>query len=558
MKFFHQKKIRFILLETLFFILSFSLFFSIFYTNLIPFNSDAIFHIKRAYDLVNDLKNFKIPLYSMYVGDPSGLATPSAYPYIAILPISLLVLYHVPMVLSCVIDLTLFTFIGFNTGYFACKQYTHNPKIALLFVIFYNISTISLGNSYYHFAISAYVALLFAPLALFGYFSWIKHNHWKMMTIGLLIMNLSHLLSVFVFVLLFTVLTCFYYKKLNKNRLLTLVKAILIYGLCTSIIWIPLIVLSLKNHLVMTILIKHFNFNKSGTLFPSLITLLTPQNLSSWTYTDIVALVLGLIYWKRLKWDARKLYMVSLIFLLLMLNKNPIFTPTDLLAHTFLVRMQIIDRVATDSHILLSYLLAFIIVKILAKRWHIQNLVSFLTIIFLIMCSTTALAETESVYYMGIKAMNISTFNRLLDEHKIHSSIIKLNNSDLSLPLIKKSKLLSSSSIFDYAPYISRVYELHGNARFTHQKMYLYRNKMRVTHISSRKMLPIIMYRGQSYTVKINGKRVHWNRKYDFLHMPSLRKSSVTVQVNPALMWYRYVSYVLALIGLFCLCKSKR
>lgn len=546
--FIHNKKFRIALLELLFFILSCSLFIGVFYTNLLPSRPDVIFHARRLYDLVDDLKQFRLPMFCKYVGDPMGLATPTMYPYLAILPISILMVCHVHLVLSYVIVESLYTFIGFNCSYYACAKFSKSHKIALLFTIFYILSTISIDNICNNVAMNTYIASLFAPLAFFGFLCWITKGYWKMLVVGLCLVVFNHILSTFLLILLFACLSCVFYKQLNKHKCFNLFKAIIVFLLLSSIIWMPMLALSCSNHLTMTLTAKYFNFADTGELIPRLVDFLIPQRLSCWTYTDLMALIFGLIYWKKLSSFSKKLYISAVVILILMINKNPVFTPASLLSHTFLNKIQFIFRVALGSHLILSYLFALILISLVSKRWYKQNVIAFLMMIFLLIGGSLVLGEFESSYFSGIKTPTLREFNKMPPKRRNKIGMIRLNNKDLSLSLIKKSTILGQGFRYDYAPLESKEYT---TKYMPYKDITYHTNNVNIKSKSTRsKALPIILYKGQSYQIYDNNQPMKWTRDHGYLKFKVMNKGNNHIQINTPIMWYRWISYILFIIGI--------
>lgn len=544
----HNKVLKYIGLEFIFLMITILLFLIEIHTQVLPFNVDAVFHWRRIVELANDLRNFQLPSFNQHAGMPLGVATLTFYPWLNILPISILLLMHITPVASIITVIFTELFIGFNISFLACRSYSHNGYISAIFALSYCASTIVLYYLYYVIDLGAFSSFLFAPLVFFGWLSWIHNDHWKMMVIGFALMLCCHILNTSILFGLLLLLTGAFYKKLNKTKLQEGLKALIILILITSIIWMPICILMISNQTTMTNNFKLFNFIKYGGLIPEGIDFVVPSHLCDWTYCDLIMVILGIFEWKHFNSTIKILYGYS-IFILIMTLNIPHFSPILLFKYTPLTIIQDVYRLSIMSHLILSYLIAYTIIKVLFKQWKKYNV--WILIIFMSLLTLLAIGvgTLENDTFVGTRAKTLKQIKKSGKK----TYFFKLNNTDLESNSALHQQGLTGST-YDYVPKTVKGYKvpIHDHIKLISHRHNIQIHSDKALHDVN---IPYILYSQQNYKIYYNQGQI--SNRYHFLHLSNIPKGNSYLRINASIMWYRWLSILLTIGGLFLLCHSK-
>lgn len=534
--------------------------------DLFGYNTDLIFHYHRAIEIINDLKHFQLPQFNLHSTFPYGVATETMYPWLSIIFIVAPLMLGFSYVHSLLIAIMLIMYIGLNIAFYSCRSFTNSNKMSLLFAIFYCYSLIILYATYQTLEMGFYVGMMLIPLIFFGWISWIQHGRYKMMTIGLILLSFTHLMGLLLTILVLIVLTLLLLKKLNKFKLIQLCKAIILVILCTTIIWLPIAVLSKANVLAM----PQSRVMTPGKLFPKhLLGWFLPQLIQTWTYSDAVAVILGLIYWKKLPSLLKKFYIISLVVFWLE------WKPFPFMMHPPFTIIQMYARFVFVEHFMMTYILVYIIINICCKKWYIRNVVILIAILLGVTFIAISVGILEQSVYAGKhyptlyeRAYKIGNYDKTLlkqdrsnycnfykltptskHKHKGYEATTRfdLNNTSLSSKLLK-----TTGMYYDYAPYqmkhhfISQLSDKGIKHPITLDHNKYISIKSYYDHYVT---LPIAIYHAQNYRVDLNGCTVPYK-----VHNGCLRirvyKGNNKIKLQAPIMWYRWLAVIITLTGI--------
>lgn len=268
---------------------------------------DMQFHIDRIYEISCNIKHFNFfpQLYSYSFGK-IGYMLNSFYPWLTLLPFSILLsILHSQLVSFC-LGTSLYIFIGLNMTFLVARKVLKEKTQALFTTIIYIFSGYLSVNLYCRFALGEFLGMIFSPLAFYGLYAILygNKNDWPYLAWGMSLILMSHLLTGFILSLVFCIIivaTIFKIKE-KKRSLIALIKSFLVCLASSMIFLIPFLTqeLGLKfkqpdpTPLQSTV----------GDLFNSIIIsfnnkpeLLNMQNVECGVII-ILILLLGVFFWK--------------------------------------------------------------------------------------------------------------------------------------------------------------------------------------------------------------------------------------------------------------------
>lgn len=535
---------------------------------LVSSSSDYIFHWQRLNELSGSLSHFKLPQFNEYSNVPYGIATPTMYPWLSLVPVLLLKSFITKPIALIYSAYALFLFIGFNVSYYTCKNYMHSGKQSLLLSIFYIMSSIPLEYVYNDGDFGAFTATVLAPIVFFGWLHWIHDSkHWRMMTVGLLLMMGCHLLSTIIMIVFLGIVSLVFHKSLI-NHLKSFIKASITFILISSLIWLPLLILLLSNKIEQPIMML---LKDSGELLiPDPVFLVVPSRLDVWTYTDLFSIVLTLIYWKRLSKGLKELFWIAIGFILANFN----WLPWNLIQKTWISKLQFVCRINFVSHLILSFLLAYIIVHIISKRWYKQNVIALLVIMSVFIFGGSLASQWECTFFKGSTGNPITKHykipesgnhqispQKLQKEHLSATSkkffFPRLDNHSLSMP-----QMIHFGFCYDYAPLhlskdngekvvISKYRKIKSDPKSGYIHFHLNSPAKKAT-------LPLIVYHQQKYDIISNHHKMPYSISHNRIQIHHLKKGSYNVRMQIPIMWYRWLTLIFAIIGIAILVIRKQ
>lgn len=208
------------------------------------FGDDIQFHIDRIYEISCNIKHFNLfpQLYSYSFGR-IGYLLNSFYPWLTLLPFSILLnIFHSQLISFC-LGMSLYIFVGLNTTFLVAKKISKEKIQALFTTIIYIFSGYLSVNLYCRFALGEFLGMIFSPLAFYGLYAILYGNKkdWPYLAWGMSLILMSHLLTGFILSLVFCIIiiaTIFKIKE-KKRSLIALGKSFLVCLASSMIFLIP-------------------------------------------------------------------------------------------------------------------------------------------------------------------------------------------------------------------------------------------------------------------------------------------------------------------------------
>lgn len=564
-------------------------------------SDDSVFNLQKLHEIFESILHLHLPQFSSYSAYPMGMATPTMYPWLILALFTPLTLLLKPVEVWYVI-LFVGMFIGLNIAYFSFKYVMNIRKAgAFLFAVMYCVSCSVMGWIYYNSDLGIYFAIAFAPIAFFGWLHFQHTNHWKMMVIGLLLMSCCHILATIVMLITIMLATICTRTQFNKYCIKNGLIAFATFIITDAIIWLPIFVILITNHINEP---DTMWVSSSNLLFVSINRLLTPYNMRGWCYLDIVAIVFFFGYWHEFSVTMRSLFGIAIFYILLNSDVLWMFlfnnTPMKWLQYSF--------RFDFVIDLIMMSILSIIVVKYLPKQkwWINERVISFMMLLLLIVGVGVGVSQCEIFHSFRNErrenrfdlAVNHSYKNQKLplvtDRNLLHNpylyhdkvcsdyfpygyanSYMRWNaRSKKKIPkyieystntpnsIHNNQKLTENAVNHNSYSSTARVIKSSSNVRIikliTHRALeahYINNGvKVYVPHNHMKVLLPIGLYNAQKYNITNNGHKCHWrDYHHGILEIDHLNKGTHKIRYSIPIMWYRYLSLSLTLLGLCAL-----
>lgn len=512
-----------ILIILSFLIISYLCLYSLINTHRIAFLGDIQFHWQRFNELHQDMMQGNwFPGFANHYFSEVGSDVMSLYPYITILPFSLLLYFIKSPVTFFNWIFFIFFFLTMILAYYSSLGFNKRRSISYLFAVTYSCLS---NNLFWQNDIGMWLAIVLLPISIFGFLSFLKSDRWLELSIGVSLLVLTHVISALIVIITFIIWFLCDYRVITKRKLLQLVKAVIMTISCTSVFWIPALNLGLHNQLVN----PDNMFMNGGVNWRNIFldALLPYHYIIDHQFTlftvNIVALVtafIGLVTFKKLSKIDKQIYVVSIILLLAYSSLFPwqklINTPVNLIQSP--CRMYIIPQ------ILLDYLFAVIIIHyVISERFNwIKMILVVLTVI-----------AFQSQYQRQQIIHNLSGAQSQFIIYKGRS------NSNF------RSRIFNRTGRDDYYPQATaRAHfykQINRSLRSTinHTRFVNYGNDVIKFKDNHRRdlSLPYLYYHGVRYKVSVNGHQVSYacDNNHQLLKIPnvSLHKGTVKIKEIP-------------------------
>lgn len=515
-------------------------------THNVAFIGDLHFHFSRINELYANMKQgIFLPQFANTYFSGVGSAVMTVYPYLTLLPFAILNCFIKNPIIIYYIFLYSCFFMGMVFAYFSSFGYNRNRKISYIFAILYSMLS---NNLFWQHDLGMQLAIVFLPLAIFGFLSFIKYNRWIELSVGMGLL-FSHIIS---FVLVLVVLMFWFLmniSKLTSKHILSFLKCAITFLLFTAIYWVPLITLLINNRLFFPEP-WHDRVGTSGNRI--LLDAISPMNyISDHQFVhftvNVVALIglfLGIRYFRSFNRLDKQIYIIA-VFLVFVYS----FLFPWQLFQTLIQIIQTPGRIYIVPQLLLDYLFAIIIVKdIHFNKARFFNKIS-VKIILILMCFCS--------FQMMIQYQHI---NQNIDHKESSEQVEKLINMPTMANKMGNSDYYPFSTVKNHMNHyinnhkslnINRVnFENKGNG-------VLYYNHAKNLQ---KMVVPYLFYHAVDYKVTINGQKVRTSsNKKGLMTVASLNELSGyklpqkgQIKISDAFRWEKIfgeLSFLLALIS---------
>lgn len=285
-------------------------------SNVVISSWDINFHWSRILDMQQSL------IHGRFFDDvaisgfnQSGSGSMSLYPKINLIPIVILGLF-----IKSYVHLIYFIFIirnilGLLVSYYSCLSITKNKFISYVFSISYTLSTVTLFYSFRSMDMGVSSSLIYIPLIIFGCIEILRKNSWKELTVGLSLIIGSHVITSIISIMFIILMFSINYRKLKDKEILSsITKFVVITMLLTSVVWIPLVVISINNHISMPVVLTPL----TGVDFNTFLSSFANNDVSQYlTIIAVMGIILSIVNYKSMSTSSKQIFWISLFLILI-------------------------------------------------------------------------------------------------------------------------------------------------------------------------------------------------------------------------------------------------
>lgn len=198
---------------------------------------DISFHLNRIIGISEGIKSGDFPVFiNSKLIDGMGYSTAIFYPEILLYIPAFLNLIGFGIGASYKLFIIFITFCTFISMYYAVNKIFQKKEIATLASLLYTFSLYRLYDVFIRAALGEIISFVFLPIVILGIYELIfrDKNKWYILALGLFGLSCSHVISLFLSVLLIITLCIFNIKHLFKDKLR--IKKILICGVFSIVL----------------------------------------------------------------------------------------------------------------------------------------------------------------------------------------------------------------------------------------------------------------------------------------------------------------------------------
>jgi len=279
---------------------------------------DLQFHLQRIDELFYNVEHFNLlPMLGTFDFNQTGSAVMAMYPKLPLYPYVLIRLVVRQPILSYYLGNALMTFFCLLMSYYSFLSVKKTARVsALIFSMVYSLSALNVSYQYIMADLGIVATIVFLPLAFAGLYHWLTNGKYRMLTWGVSLIALSHVLNFILLLITLAIFTMINYKKLNKDKMLNIAKAIGLTVLLTSMFWLPSLIFGMSTDISMPQI-----FPLGGISLVDYTGDALSNNVSyGFTIVAILGFVFGTISYKHLFSELRQVYWVSLAYVLLSSN----------------------------------------------------------------------------------------------------------------------------------------------------------------------------------------------------------------------------------------------
>lgn len=513
------KKIQFknnFLVVILFFVVAMMSVYPLYHTGYITgVASDAAFHFSRVEQIFDNLKRGSLSTFiATDTFHHTGVGSFLFYPTIFLYPWAFLRFFLNP-VAAFYSWYGLLVFVSLLISYFSMKSFSKNNLRSLMFAFLYTFAMYKLRLGMLYFVLGEFIASTFLPLAFLGFYHvfWGDSRKWPELVIGITLVGYSHFLSLFLTVIIFSILL------ICKLAMVRRIEIKILFALLKSV---GLTILTL-GFIVWPFLTDYIGKNlKSpprGAWYVASISDLVNRSLTNNIFTAYnigFFLIVGvLIGWYFVKKDLKELY-IYLVGLVLLLVSTTFF-PWESVKNGILGTIQFPYRLHIFASLMLAISASFMLEKMLTRKNNKEK--SFLIMCLLVLFAINYVsivntvvnpARVESAEYLQ---PNKSEIIRALDPHKL----IKVDQNNFA-NIFQYGATFGES---DYYP--QSAINSEGVPGYMGKQEKIMQNIMYIND-KPKKVHPIVESNKLKYVVKVKNQTM--------LNLPVVAYSDTTVTIN--------------------------
>lgn len=392
-------------------------------------NGDDIYYqFQRMQNIIYSIRDaHTIPTISVNNFGLIGYGINIFYPWITLIPFALISFFITNPITIYYVGIAAFFFASFCISHYAMKSFSGSTKQAVIFAIVYNFSTYRLIELIARSSIAEYLATIFLPLCLLGFYEVIfrDSSKWKILAVGISFVIFSHVLTTFMLVVLFILLIICNFKRIDKirQRVIDLVKAVITTVFATSIFTVPFIIEETfqKFDVPSPVILK-------GT---SLIGLITDSfkntsnraiegNIYNIGTVLLITLVIGILFYKQFDKKYRIIYWISIVSFFI---TSSIF-PWGWLQHTPIHVIQFPFRILMFTTLFTSMIAAKVI-ELLGQNYNKRIWYAVAGMFIVINCSLWSISFHKSIDQTLLSRNDLIITNKMIDSGTVPDSYLE-------------------------------------------------------------------------------------------------------------------------------------
>lgn len=462
---------------------------------------DVYYQFQRIQNVIYSIRDaHTIPTISINNFGLIGYGINIFYPWVTLVPFALISFVFKNQITTYYIGIAFFFLASFLISHYSMKRFSGSTKQAIIFSILYNFSTYRLIDLIARASIAEYIATVFLPLCLLGFYEIIfgDENRWQDLAIGISFVIFSHILTTFMTVIFFALLIICNIEFINnwKKRIISLGKAILATILATCIFWVPFVI--------------EETFQKFGVPSP---TILKGQNfrdlvkfsLVNTSYRSIngniynlgtilfVILVVGVFFFRKFNRRYKIIYIASIVSLFLV---SDLF-PWSILQNTPIQVIQYPFRILMFTTLFAS-MIGSQIIDMITHDLKFRNWLIILGIFIVVNSGMWMMSMSSSVKGNLLSQRTQVISNKMIDDGMVPDSYLEQyvpSNSQKKLSSIEQHLVVVNNKGTNIKP----ITTIEGNEFVL--------NNIKKDSIVE---LPVIYYKDT--VAKVNGKTISINR----------------------------------------------
>lgn len=499
---------------------------------------DYLFHLLRIADIKNSIVNghvlVNIMPESLYgYGYANGLFYPDLLLYIA----AFLNLIGINLKFAYGIFLSLCTLASTFSMFICIKKISNNKNIALYSTVIYIFAQYKITDLYFRSAVGEYISFIFIPIVLLGVYELLYRNYkkWYILSIGMSGILLSHLLSVFIVVIMCVLIYILNIHKLiqKPKRVLYSIIAAITTLLITAYTWIPIIeqMLSSKFNVQQA---EPFAYDRSVSIEDIL-----TFNRNSRFFIGLVIVILSLLYIVAIIKKKNSLFIFSCFIVGLLSLILTIKTPfLKVVSDNFKLfnQIQFAWRMGLIATLLLSFIAGYSIDKIFSEKYK------YVIVIAISLISIVNLMAYKKYY--RIQNIDFNNFSAKYSEYIGAGKEYLPEGADVKKIKERGNIITSNDKGFKYSNYIKRGCYISLDYKVNKDDAYI--------------DLPLLYYKGYTFKIissnndeKESGNVSHSNEMYIRVNVGNIKEGRLVVDyTGTKLMKLGYLVTILTIIAL--------
>ncbi len=495
---------------------------------------DLQFHLQRIDELYNNICHGNLfPYIATYNFNQLGSAVMSMYPKLPLYFFAIIRLAVKQPIISYYIAIWMSTFICMIISYYCYLSINKLDKLGgILFAVAYSLSGLCATYYFLMADLGISFSLIFLPLVYAGFYHLIKSGHYKMMTIGIILVSLSHLINAIIVLISLIVLLLTNLRTMNLKKYIHLGVSFILSILSTSSFWIPAFYFG--HHVNMS---APFVFNLNGI---NLITMfengLSNGVLYGISLIPILGLILGVIFYKGASRASKQAFWLSVGLIIV---SSSLF-PWIVFQNSIIKYLQFPWRLLIIPQLLFTYIFSESFSKLLKKIKYpdFQKILIILTFLTLIVLSQNSQLKRIN-FEMPSPEINSQLSPNISFPYKDGIAWYKITN------IYEYQNLMDFNGVMDYLPKTStQMFDtiathnaILNNGKTIPTRTYSYGKYLTINFKLNKRAqyidLPFFIYNKKNYRVIINGKHSLFELgQNNLLRLKKLNRGNYSIKIT--------------------------